>query len=627
MKQISLNIDGNDVFAFEGETILDVAKRNMIEIPTLCHDKRLKPFSSCFICVVKVEGMRGLQPSCSTKVSNNMIVTTQSDEIRKSRKTALELMVSNHYADCVAPCTTTCPAGVDVQGYIALIDKGMYTDAIKLIKEKNPLPAICGRVCVRPCEAACRRTLIDENGVGIDYLKRFAADIDLQYNGGYKGKNSHESGKKVAIIGAGPAGLSSAYYLRENGHTVDIFDAHPHGGGMLRYGIPEYRLPNKLLDLEIKTIENMGVNIHYNKKLGRDILYKNLKKDYDSIILAIGSQGGTKLRCENDDAEGVLSGIDYLMKMELSGEKFNFKGKTVAVVGGGNTAMDCCRSAMRCGAKKVYIIYRRTESEMPANKIEIHESKLEGVEYLFLTNPIKVNINENGRMESLKLIKMELGEPDSSGRRRPIPVEGSEYDLKLDFVLAAIGQKTVVDFESDINDHLENDKFELNRWGNISADPKTLQTNVESIFSAGDGVTGPATLIEAIFQGRLAADSCNKYLSGEKPTGLKEKFYSRKDNFDYDLKKDVGSSFIGKIRNEMPVLAPEKRLNFNEVELGYDLETAHDETQRCLECGCNELFICDLKKYCDEYGAEQKKFVGSFKRYEVDHSHPLMQTL
>ncbi|MBN1969464.1 MAG: FAD-dependent oxidoreductase [Candidatus Delongbacteria bacterium] len=625
MNTFNINIDGREYLAYENETVYETATRNDINIPTLCNDRRLKPYSSCFICVVEIENMRTLQPSCSTKVYEGMKIVTNSDRVKASRKAALDLMVSNHYADCAAPCKNRCPAGVDVQGYIALIDKGMYTEAVKLIKEKNPLPAICGRVCVRPCEVACRRNVIDETGVGIDYLKRFATDADFEFTGGYVPECKEDTGKKVAVIGAGPAGLTSAYYLREKGHNVEIFEAHPYGGGMLRYGIPEYRLPNDLLDKEINTIASMGVKINYNTAFGKDISYKDIKANYDAMIVTVGSQGSSRLRCENDDAPGVLSGIDYLMEMELTGEKYDFTGKTVVVVGGGNTAMDCCRSAVRCGADKVYVVYRRTEKEMPANEIEIHESKLEGVEYLFLTNPVKVNLDTNGRLESVKLIRMELGEPDASGRRSPVPKEGSEFDLRADFVLAAIGQKTVIDFSSDINNYSDNGEFKLNKWGDISVDPKTLQAEIPSVFAAGDAVSGPATLIEAIAQGRAAADSCDKFLKGLKVDGLPKEFLSNKKNFDGPQVVELQTIFNKTIRNEMPVLEPEKRFNFDEVEQGYDQMMAHNEAARCLECGCNEYFTCDLKKYCDEYGAEQTKYQGDFLKKPVDSSHKFVE--
>ena len=268
MEMLNTILNDKIVQAQKGETILDLAKRLNVHIPTLCNDNRLDPFSSCYLCVVEIVGMRGLQPACSTKVNEGMKIYTDNDKVRKSRKTALELLLSNHYADCTAPCKQTCPAGVDVQGYVSLINKGLYQEAVALIKEVNPLPAICGRVCVRPCEVACRRNFLEETGIGIDYLKRYASDIDLASDEPWKPEVKPKTGKRTAVIGAGPAGLTAAYYLAVEGIEAEIFEASPDPGGMLRYGIPPYRLPNDIIDKEVKNITDLGVKIHYNKKLG-----------------------------------------------------------------------------------------------------------------------------------------------------------------------------------------------------------------------------------------------------------------------------------------------------------------------------------------------------------------------
>jgi formate dehydrogenase major subunit len=625
--QLNIILNGKNIKGNPGESIFKLAKRNGIEIPTLCNDPRLKPFSSCFVCVVEVEGMKGMQPSCSTKIQEGMNVETENEKVKIARKTALDLLVSNHNADCEAPCKQTCPAGVDVQGYISLIEKGLYSEAIGLIKETNPLPAICGRVCVRPCEVACRRNNLDEGAaVGIDYMKRFAADQDLISETRYIPEVNASTGKKVAIIGAGPGGLSTAYFLQQKGHQCDIFEASPNPGGWLRYGIPEYRLPNDILDKEVASVTELGTNIFYNKKLGDNVSYKELQKDYDSVILTIGSQRGTLIGCEGDDAENVYSGIDFLRNMEMTGQVYDFKGKTVAVVGGGNTAMDCCRTSLRCGAEKVYVIYRRTEKEMPANPIEIHESKVEGVEYMFLTNPTKVNKDKDGKLKSMTCLKMELGEPDASGRRRPVPIDGSEFEIELDYALAAIGQKTEVNFLDDINEFATDGKLEVNRWGDIDADKTTLQTGAKSIFAAGDGVSGPATIIEAVAQSQIASRSCHQYLMGIQIEAKPKEFISRRDNFKELTSSDFLGRYQNQIREEMPVLAADDRINFKEVELGYDgEEVAKHEAERCFECGCTEFHTCDLKKYSTQYDADQKRFEGDFHSHEIDFSHPFIE--
>ena len=624
MSKLNIIINGRIVQGLRGESILELTRRLDIHIPTLCHDERLEPFSSCYLCVVEVDGMRGLQPACSTRITEGMRIETDNDRVHKSRKFSLELLVSNHYADCAPPCREECPAGVDVQGYISMISKGKHREAVELIKETNPLPAICGRVCVRPCELVCRRNLLEDIGVGIDYLKRYTSDIDMFSEDRFMPSVKPPTGKKVAIIGAGPGGLTAAYFLAKEGHHAEIFEASPHAGGMLRYGIPPYRLPNDVIEKEIEGITGLGVQIHYNKRLGDNLSYKELKQDFDATILAIGSQKGTGIGCENDDAENIFSGIDFLRNMEMSGQKYDFTGKKVAVIGGGNTAMDCCRTAKRCGAEEVTVIYRRTEKEMPANPIEIHESKLEGINYLFLTAPARVNKDADGKLESLTCIRMELGEPDASGRRRPVKIEGSEFDVQLDYILAAIGQKTVVNFMDNISEHA-GQPLKLNRWGDIDADRNSLQTSIENVFACGDGVTGPATLIEAIAQGKVAAQSCDKWLRGEAVSPPPKEFLSKKDHFEQQDKSDYNGYFVNQSREEMPTLDPAVRDNFDEVELGYADRQAVNETKRCIECGCSELHSCDLKKYANDYQAEQQRFGGDYKKYEVDFRHPLVE--
>ncbi|HRZ76957.1 MAG TPA: FAD-dependent oxidoreductase, partial [Bacteroidales bacterium] len=434
------------------------------------------------------------------------------------------------------------------------------------------------------------------------------------------------TGKRVAIIGAGPGGLSAAFFLQKKGHQADIFEAAPAAGGWLRYGIPEYRLPNDILQKEVDAITRLGVNIHYQHKLGENLRYATLRDKYDAVVLAIGSQMGTLLGVDGEEARGVYAGIDFLKEMEVSGIRPDFRGKTVAVVGGGNTAMDCCRSSLRCGAEKVWVIYRRTEKEMPANPIEIHESKLEGVEYLFLTNPVRVNKQDDGSLKSVTCIRMELGEPDASGRRRPVPVEGSDFDLPVDVILAAIGQKTYADFLDDVNASGAEGELKVNRWGDLEADKQTLQTGVPSIFAAGDGVTGPATLIEAVGQARRASLSCHQFLMGLEVKPEPEEFLSKRDNFRKQDPSDYKGAFFLQQREEMPTLDPERRRNFQEVELGYSSEAvAKHEANRCLECGCTEYYDCDLKRYATEYGAEQTRFEGEYKEYAVDFRHPFIE--
>jgi formate dehydrogenase major subunit len=443
MALVKLEIDGKRVIADGAQTILAVARQNGIHgIPTLCDDGQLEPFASCFLCVVKVRGARTLLPACSTKVTPGMAVETDTPEVRRSRKAALELLLSNHYADCVGPCQLSCPAGIDIQGYVALAALGRHEDAIRLIKDKNPLPAVCGRVCTRPCEVkGCRRNLLDEP-VGIDFIKRYVADLDLMRANAWRPAVEPPRGKRVAIVGAGPAGLSCAYYLAVRGYAVHLLESQPQAGGMLRYGIPEYRLPKEVLDLEVAQILDLGVKLSTNVWLGKDFTISSLKAEgFDAIFLGIGAWDSSKMRVPDEATEGVLAGIDFLRTVAMR-RRPAIHGK-VMVVGGGNTAIDCARTALRLGATEVRLLYRRTRDEMPANLVEIEEAEHEGVTMEFLAAPTRV-LKTNGRLGALECIRMELGERDASGRRSPKPVRGSEHTVPCDFVLAAIGQGTKV---------------------------------------------------------------------------------------------------------------------------------------------------------------------------------------
>jgi formate dehydrogenase major subunit len=627
MGLVKLEIDGKRVIAEGGQTILEAARDNGIDtIPTLCHDRQLEPFSSCYICVVKVQGARTLLPACSTKVAAGMVVETGNTEVRRSRKAALELMLSNHYADCIGPCQIACPAGIDIQGYIALAALGKYHDAIRLIKDRNPLPAICGRVCTRPCEVSgCRRNLLDQ-AVGIDYIKRYLADLELGRVDAPKPQVPPPNGRRVAVVGAGPAGLSCAYYLALRGFAVQMFEKMPEAGGMLRYGIPEYRLPKEILDLEVNQILDLGVTLSTNVALGEDFTVRSLREEqgFDAVFLGIGAWDSTEMRVQNERTEGVLSGIEFLKNFglrrapKLSGH--------VVVVGGGNTAIDCARTALRVGAEEVTILYRRTRNEMPANEIEIVEAGHEGVAMEFLAAPVKV-LQQDGRVSGLECIRMELGEPDASGRRSPKPLRGSEHVVECRFVIAAIGQNTTVAelTAGKVPNFLPpGEMLNLTRWKTIQVNEQTYETSVEGVFSGGDVVTGAATAIEAIAAGRKAAHAIEAYLTGGKAEPEPWEFFSRRDTFGKVTVADLPTRQASSQR-PMPLISIEERRNsFTEVETGYALEDVIAESHRCLECGCDALFTCDLRRYATEYGVDISNFVGEALHHEVDRTHPLI---
>ncbi|MDR0293194.1 MAG: FAD-dependent oxidoreductase, partial [Oscillospiraceae bacterium] len=430
MGRISLNIDGREVTGFEGQSILDIARENGIDIPTLCHDDRVEIYGSCGLCVVEAEGNPRLLRACSTLAADGLVVSTNTKRVRENRRAALELLLSDHTGDCRPPCVLACPAQTDCQGYAGLIANGEYEEAYKLILEKIPLPASIGRVCPHPCEEACRRELVEEP-ISIAALKRFAGDLALARGEAHVTQAAPPTGKRIAVIGGGPGGLTAAVCLRAKGYGVTVYDAMPHMGGMLRYGIPEYRLPKSVLQEEIDAIGETGVEFCNNVKIGRDITLEYLRKTYDTVIVAVGAWSSVTLGCPGENLNGVLGGIDFLRDVAMNRPVFT--GRRIAVVGGGNTAMDACRTAVRLGAEAVYNIYRRTRNEMPAEAAEITEAEEEGVVFKNLTNPIEIT-GGGGKVKAVRLQIMELGEPDASGRRSPVPVPGKEETLEVDTV-------------------------------------------------------------------------------------------------------------------------------------------------------------------------------------------------
>ncbi len=627
MALVKLEIDGRRVIADSSQTILQVARENGFpDIPTLCHDRQLEPFASCYLCVVKVKGARTLLPACSTRVTGGMVVETDNPEVRRSRKAALELLLSNHYADCIGPCQLACPAGVDIQGYVALAALGKFSDAIRLIKETNPLPAICGRVCTRPCEVSgCRRNMLDQ-AVGVDYIKRYIADLDLGRAEPFRPEVPPANGRRVAVVGAGPAGLSCAYYLALKGYRVHIFEAMPEAGGMLRYGIPEYRLPKEVLDLEVSQVLDLGVRLSTNVALGRDFTVASLKQDgFDAVFLGLGAWQSSAMRVRDEDTEGVLSGIKFLESFGLR-KKIEIHG-TVLVIGGGNTAVDCARTALRLGAADVRLLYRRTRHEMPANKVEIEEAEREGVKVELLVAPTRV-IRKDGRVGGLECIRMELGEPDSSGRRSPKPIRGSEFHVPCDFVIAAIGQNTTIAdlLSGNVPNFLPfGETLNLTRWQTVQVNDKTFETSVEGVFSGGDVVTGAATAVEAIAAGRKAAHAIDRYVMNGKAEPEPFEFVSRKDTFAKVTPADLKSTEPVAHRPMPLIPLEERRGSFAEVELGYTLDDVRGEAARCLECGCTALFGCDLRRYASEYRVEVKAFLGEANQYQIDRTHPLIE--
>ena len=614
MKQIKMTIDGRQVTGPEGATILDIAKANGVDIPTLCHDEKLEPFGSCFLCITEVEGARRLMPACATKAADGMVVKTETDAIKSNRRMCLELLLSDHKGDCLGPCTTECPNDLDPQGYIAHAAAGRYDEALKLIKSVLPLPAAIGRVCPRPCENKCRRNVVD-SPVAIDSVKRFIADWDLYSDEPWKPELAEKSGKKVAIIGAGPAGLTAAYFLRVMGHDSIIFEQKPHPGGMFRYGIPEYRLPYDVLDKEVETITRLGVEIKYGKTLGKDFSLLDLKKDYDAVLVATGAWKSSAMRCEGEDLPGVWGGIEYLIAV-VEGEDVK-SGKKVVVVGGGNTAIDAARTAWRLGAD-VTILYRRTRAEMPAHPDEIEASLHEEIDIQFLAAPQKIVKLDNGKL-AMTCIRMELGEPDASGRRRPVPIDGSDFTIEADTIISAIGQKVDNSWMSD------KDTLEQTRWGSILADEDTGTTSMEGIFAAGDCATGADIAIKAIGGARKCASAIDRYLRGEEVKVPEVKPYNHTRGENKDIPIEYYSDVERIQREKLPEIDLDKRrMNMDEVELTYSAEQLVKECSRCLECGCQDLDECELRTHSTRYGLGESRFKGDYSPGQLDYSHPFV---
>lgn len=610
---ISLTIDGRTIIAQHGQTIFEAARRAGVEIPAMCADPRIKPTGDCGLCTVTLDGAADPVKACVTPVAEGLSVSTGSAALDASRRERLNTYLSDHNAYCQPPCQAACPAGIDIAGYIDLITQRKYVEATALIKEMLPLPGILGRVCPRPCEDPCRRKQIDGEAVAICALKRFAADEALKSGRPTQPEPKPATGKRVAVIGAGPAGLSAAYYLAIEGHKVTILEAEKEPGGTLRFGIPSYRLPNHVLDQEINDILALGVEMKTNTRMGRDYQIDDLKaQGFDAVFLSFGAMVGKRGGLLGEDAPGVMPAVKFLARVNW-GERVDL-GKRVVVVGGGFTAADAVRTARREGASEVTMMYRRTRKEMTAAAHEVHECEVEGIKFDFLAAPVAIKV-ENGRAIGIVAQRMQLGEPDASGRRRPVPVPGSEYFTPADTVLMAIGQD--VDGASLNESHLE-----INKWGHIVIDETTMMTNVPGVFAGGDCATGAATVVEGVGAGRKGAYAIDAWLRGADSAGVAAAIWCEKPKF-----FDIGASAKSKARlAEMPVLDAEARVAafrssghigasdndgaFAEVELGYDEETALREAGRCLLCRCQAAGVCSLQQLSIKFGAGTKTYRG-----------------
>ncbi len=711
--KIKLTIDGVNVEAEKGTTVLQAAQSAGIYIPTLCYHPNLQPYGGCRLCIVEIENMRGLPTSCTTPATEGMVVTTSTPELQELRRSFLQLILTEHPNACLTchrrercgpydiclrhvaitercvscpnnkqcelqylvdyiglqevtlpyrykelpvdyereplikrdynlcilcgrcvqmcsdvrgigavsfihrgfetvvgtafdrplqdsgcrfcgacvevcptgaltdmgseyqpdldqesvavPCKYACPAGINVPLYVYLIGEGKYQEALAIIREKVPFPGALGRVCIHPCEEACRREALNEP-ISIRFMKRFVADRDT---GEWKKYSKHlpKTGKKVAVVGAGPAGLTAGYYLAKAGHAVTVFEQFSKAGGMMRIGIPDYRLPPEVLDAEIDEIVSAGVDIKLNTRVESvDWLFE---QGYEAVFLGPGAHRGMSLGVEGDDLPGVFDGASFLRDANL-GVKVDM-GNKVAVIGGGNVAVDSARVALRLGAKAVTIVYRRTRAEMPASPEEVEAALEEGIKIEFLTGHVRVR-QEAGRL-IMTCNRNELGEPDASGRRRPVPIKGSEFDVAYDSIIGAIGQRP------DIPDDF---KVKTGRGNTIQTDSETMATSRQGVWAGGDAVTGPDSVIRAIAAGRTAASSIDKYLGGR---GIIDEELTRERKIGICAGM-TEEDFNGKPRVKMPCLPPEQVIdNFKEVELGLPEDGTIAEGKRCFQCG------------------------------------------
>lgn len=473
------------------------------------------------------------------------------------------------------PCQNKCPAGLDVPSYVALIAHGRFTEALELIRRDNPFPSVCGRVCTHPCEGECRRSETD-TPVAIQTLKRFVADYEFKHKKTAIPKVAEKRKEKVAVIGSGPAGMTVAHDLALWGYNVTVFEALDRPGGMLVAGIPAYRLPRDIIQAEIDAICALGVKLKLNTPVGTDLTIDGLKsKGYDAVFIGVGAHKGLKLNIPGEDEfKGFLDCITFLRRVNIENDMTK-PGEKVIIIGGGNAAMDAARTAVRLGCSEVNIVYRRSRAEMPADESEIARAEEEGVKINYLAAPVRI-LGDNGNVSGMECIRTELGEPDESGRRRPVPIKGSEFQIEADVIIPAISQE--VDLSFLPKDH----KFKISKWNLLVVDDQTLETNVPGVFAGGDAVSGPATVIDAIAAGRRAAVSIDNYLC----KGEEARQYPIPRSYMKVERIVLSDEEMERLkRPKMPELEKDKRVgNFNEVELGFTEEMAMEEAKRCLRC-------------------------------------------
>jgi formate dehydrogenase major subunit len=619
MKKISLSVDAVQISVEQGATVLEAACQAGITIPTLCYlpENKSGECGNCGVCAVACEGRTDLPHACCTPAEEGMVIITDNDKVKAHRQERVAALASVHFGDCKAPCSLTCPGQINVQGYIAHIAKGQYAEAVRLIMEKNPLPFSVGRLCRRFCESRCRRVLLDEP-IAINHLKRFAADWCMSNKIDLKIQKEPATGKKIAVIGGGPGGLSGAYYLAKNGHAVTVFEAEEELGGLLRYSVPEFKLPKKVLDYEIGTILELGIEVRCNHRLGRDITLDELNNRFDAILLTIGAGIDQPLEIPGVDLPGVFSGLQSLRQYNTGDTDELRKGKTAAVIGGNNIALENARSLIRLGYEEVTVVSQRADkSELSAGPKAISEAVKENVHFLFMVDPCEIRRLGSGL--ELVLTKMEPGEPDEKGRRQLQPVPDVFDVLLVDTIIHAQGQMACSEGETPV-------PVDFTPKNLIKADTKTAMTSMEKVYAAGEAATGSRALIQVVSSGRKAAENIHADVMGIAPAPAESRFnFTRGKSFDA-VDARVLERFERRDRTPMPDRHPEVAvLDNKEVRLGFDEEAARQEADRCLECGCMAFDDCDFKTLCIDNNVNPNKIgMADEPAYSLDSAHPML---